>query len=127
MNIKYIFNPDTEATGAVAIKYDGSCAEGIEPMIATGLANKGYVKSTTLAPIQTIRTWAKPKEGTDTFDANVGKDVARDKLLVAYYDRLSAKHDAYVAALEKELESATRNAAYIKKKKKNAEERLKTY
>ena len=127
MNIKYVFNPDTEATGAVAIKYAGSCAEGIEPMIAAGLVNKGYVKPAELVPIQTIRTWAKPKDGVDTFDENVGKEVARDKLLIAYYNRLAAKHDAYVKALEKELASATRNANYIKKKKKNAEERLKMY
>lgn len=125
MRIEFHKNPKKEITYCLA-KADDPVADGINPLIASGLVERGYLSEDEIYRPVLMRSQSKP-HGSDTYDSRTGDEIARDKVLVRYYTAVGKANDAYIEALEKELAAIKGRRKFIGQKVANAEERLKRF
>ena len=125
MQINYYRDDENATTYAVATAHS-FLPGGMEPSVAYGLVQRHYIAPKDVSVPMQMRSKSKP-HGSDTYDRASGDAIARDKLLVRYYEKVGASYDAYIAALEKELERARGNKAFAASKVANATERLKKF
>ena len=125
MQISYYRNEKDGTTYAVA-NSPSYLPGGMEPSVAYGLIQRHFVAPADVMTPMQMRAKSKP-HGSDDYDKAAGDAIARDKILVRYYGKVSEAYDAYIGALEKELERARGNKAFADSKVKNAAERLKDF
>lgn len=122
MRIGYQLDEDTRTTYAYTTYGEFEDLEGTDFGVAYGLMDRGYLKQSDVCERKFV---SKARNGgSDEFDAETGRQVARDKLLVKYYGYVGDKLDAYIAALEKELARAKGTQEFAKSKVENATRRL---
>lgn len=126
MKLKYFKD---ENTGAILAKsmHQGDnfgYAEGIVPELAWGLEDQGVVNRRALREIPSLSSWANAFEEVDDYDEEVGRAVARDKVLVKYYQRLANKYDVMADALQKMVDDYKWRSEHCVKQGQRAQDRL---
>lgn len=125
MRIGYNLDADTGTTYAYTTYDDGVGVDGINDFIAFELSERGYLNDTACRPKHFVAH--SRAYGPDQFDEGTGREVARDKLLMKYYQHGADVLDQYIAGLEKELERAKRAKEFAEHKRDNAEDRVKAH
>lgn len=125
MKINYYYCND-DKTLAVT-RYEGSVMpEGIDERIADSLIAKGFLNKSKANPIPVLTACSAP-HGTDEPDDEVGREVARDKVLVKYYTKLQCKLGDYADALCREVDRVNALIEFSAERVENAESRLERY
>lgn len=122
MRIHYYENENNGTVVAVA-RAEEEFPMDIEPEIARMLIRKGYIDKAKIAMPRQQKAFAKV-HGEDTYNAETGRQIARDKVLVKYYAKLGEVHDAYRAGVIAYLEDLKGMEKFCKEKVANARERL---
>lgn len=121
MRINYYINDELELVTAVAV-YDEAYPSFIEPVIAEQILALGKLEPRDLEMPTGMKSFAKP-HGEDNYDPEVGKEVARDKLLAKYYEKLSVVQANYAAGLADLAAAAEERSQFFATKAQNAEDR----
>lgn len=122
MNIKYVIIKEKGIVKAYPV-VEGEYAEGIDPNVAETLIEKhGVSKKSLMIPKNLVGIAKLHPE--DVYDEEVGKDIARDKLLIAYNRELLKALDVYSKGLIRMLAITHSRAKASKNKIDNARNRI---
>ena len=122
MDIKYVVLPEKKMVKAIGI-WNGRYAEGITDDVGDLLVSRGVRPDLLRTPTVTIGI--SKVHPDDEWDETVGKQVARDKLLVKYNTRLAKVHKLCKDNMERIMENSNWRVTVCERKIRNATERLK--
>lgn len=130
MKIKYSVDEKTGTTYAYATGL-GECADGVNYLVAWELVDNGYLKRSDVFYTKNVaQGFASTShvKGKDEYDAEIGRCVARDKVLAKYYRFQAKALSAYKKALHEYLDGKVEGCLHFATVKQgNAEGRLETY
>ena len=122
MDIKYVVLPEKKMVKAIAV-YNGKYAEGISDQLGDLLVSRGVNPNSLKVPNNI--TGISKTHPDDEFDIEVGKQIARDRMLIKYNTKLAEVHELCKANLEKITKSDEWRVKICNRKIKNATQRLK--
>lgn len=122
MDIKYYADAENGRVYAIGTGKRGF-AEGIDPAVAEFMIAHGYVLRKDLT-VPLITRGVAQVQAPDVYDYEVGRSIARDKVLAKHYKRVGKALAAYQEGLKKMSRANTARCDYCKTKVANAEERL---
>lgn len=122
MNIKYIVVEEKGMVKATAVT-TSEYPEGVNPDVAKALIKEYGISKKSLTMPAVLTGSARTSEG-DVFDEKIGKDIARDRLIMKYNKHLFRVLSTYTAGLKKMNATASQAMLNSTKKVMNASSRL---
>lgn len=122
MDIKYYADAENGRVYAIGTGKKGF-AEGIDPAVAEFMIAHGYVLRKDLVVPQITRGLAQVQE-PDEYDYEIGRAIARDKVLTKHYKRVGRALAAYQAGIKEMSKANSARRDYCDDKVENAKKRL---